>query len=539
MQLPSMKYAERLSKSTQVKFRGLNHVLGARDGDLWDMENMTSDHYPVLSTRAKRRKFKTLRSPGGLFAMQGLCWVDGTGFYHNGEIRGNVTEGQKHFAAMGDYILIFPDKCWYNTATDSFGSLEAVWSGSSLTFCNGLLYGVDAEANTIFCEGVNWSEWFREGDAVTISGCTTNAANNITEIIRGIDGDKLYFYENVFLLGSGGEYTETGSLSIARRVPDLEQVCENESRLWGRCGNTIYASKPRDIFNWNVYDGLESDAWAVDCASAGRLSGCISFRGFPTFFKEDNIYKVYGSVPSEFEVMGSASLGIPEGSGNSLAIAGETLFFLSRNGVMAYTGGIPQLVSECFGTDRFRDGVAGSDGLKYYISMRNDAGEWWLYVFDTQKGMWHKEDRMRITHFAKHDGNLYALNDQGEIWMLGNIQDAPEDAVSEEEVPFMVEFSDFTEEDPNKKGVGKLQIRIELEEDASAQCWIQFDSSGNWLPIGQQMLGSVKQSHILPIAPTRCDHYRIRITGTGECRIFSLARESYSGSEYKSRKGTY
>ena len=537
MQLPSMKYADRFSKSSQVKFRGLNHILGARDGDLWDMLNMTSDHYPVLSTRSRRMKYRTLTEPGGLFALQGLCWVDGTGFYYKAEKKGNVSSGQKHFAAMGDNVLIFPDKCYYNIATDVFGSLESRWVGEKLTFGNGSLYGADAEANMIFCEGVNWTNWFREGDAVTISGCTVHPENNMTEIIRGIDGDKLHFYENIFALGDSGEYTESGALRIERTVPDLEQVCENEGRLWGRAGNTIYASKPRDIFNWNVYDGLESDSWAVDCGSAGVLTGCMSFRGFSTMFKEDQIYKVYGSVPSEFQIMGSASIGIPAGSGSSLAIAGETLFYLSRNGIMAYTGGIPQHVSACFGTDRFRNGIAGSDGLKYYISMQDENGEWWLYVYDTQKGMWHKEDKTHVTHFARCEGNLYYLNDLGEIWITGNIQDPPEGCETEEELPFMVEFTDFTDEDPNKKGVARLQLRIELEEDATAQCWIQFDSSGTWQAVGEHMRGDVKRSYVLPIVTTRCDHYRIKITGEGGCRVYSLARESYSGSELKSRKG--
>ena len=194
-------------------------------------------------------------------------------------------------------------------------------------------------------------------------------------------------------------------------------------------------------------------------------------------------------------------------------------------------------VSYHFFTDRFRNGIAGSDGLKYYISMQDENGEWWLYVYDTQKGMWHKEDKTHVTHFARCEGNLYYLNDLGEIWITGNIQDPPEGCETEEELPFMVEFTDFTDEDPNKKGVARLQLRIELEEDATAQCWIQFDSSGTWQAVGEHMRGDVKRSYVLPIVTTRCDHYRIKITGEGGCRVYSLARESYSGSELKSRKG--
>lgn len=536
MELPNMKYADKLTKGKQLRFRGLNHTIGARDGEIWDMMNMTGDHAPVLATRAKRMLYRTLTAPGGLYSLEGLAWVDGTGFYYKGELKGQVTQGQKTFGALGKNIIILPDKCYYNVETDTFGSLESRWSGESLTFTNGKLYGVDADANTVQCEGVNWADWFREGDAVTISGCTVHPENNMTPIIREIDGDKLYFYENIFNIGESG-YTETGAMVIARTVPDIVSVCENENRLWGITKDTIYASCPGDIFNWNVYDGIDSDAYAVTPGSAGVLTGCISYRGYPIFMKAEHIYKAYGSIPSDFQVMGSASLGLAEGSGGSMAVAGEVLYYLGRNGIMAYSGGIPQTVAEAFGMDRFRNAVGGSDGLKYYVSMEGEDGAAWLYVYDTQKRTWHKEDQTRVTHFASWKGNLYFLNDKGEIWITGNIQDPPEEAVEEEDIPFMTEFTDFTDDDPNKKGVGKLQLRMELDEGATVKVLLQFDSDGKWMTLKELVGTDPKRSYYLPIVPRRCDHYRLRLEGTGGFRLYSMAREYYSGSELKSKPG--
>lgn len=533
MKLPSMKFADGISKSKQVKFGGLNHTTGAGDGELWDMRNMTSNHHPVLASRNRRMLYKTLAAPGGLFVREGLCWVDGTSFYFNGEEKGMVTEGKKQFATIGAYILIFPDKCYFNTESGEYGSMEAKWSGDSLTFGNGLLYGEAAEANCISCAGVKWEDYFRSGDAVTISGCTVKPGNNLSVIIRAIDGDKLYFYEYSFTIGEdGADYTERGNLSIARTVPDMDFICEHENRLWGCKGNTIYASKLGDFFNWNVYDGLDTDAWAVDTGSAGDFTGCISYRGYATFFKEDNIYKVYGSIPSNFQVMGSATLGLAEGSANSMAVAGETLFYLSRNGVMAYTGGIPQPLGQAFGNLKFKNAVGGSDGLKYYVSMQETDGSHGLYVFDTQEGLWHKEDETQAIGFAKWDGNLYCLNVDGEIWIMGNIQNVPEGVTEENPVEWEAEFADFTEKDPNKKGVSKVQIRLELDEGATVQVWIQFDSDGNWQKVSSALGEGMKRSYYLPIIPRRGDHYRLKLTGVGGCRIYSMAREYYTGSEY-------
>jgi len=540
MKLPSMKYADGIVKGQQVKFGGLNHNLGAGDGELWDMRNLTSDYYPLLATRAPRRLYKTLDDAGGLFSWEELCWVDGDGFFYAGERKGTVTSGKKTFAALGAYVVIFPDKAFYNVLTGEFGSLEALWSGGQLTFTNGKLYEEAAEANTLQCPGVNWADYFRPGDAVTIEGCTKHPENNKTPIIREIDGDKMYFYEYIFTL-DGGEsvtpYTETGALTIRRRVPDLMYLCENENRLWGCDGTTIYASKLGDIFNWNVFDGMETDSYAVDTGSAGRFTGCVSFLGYPVFFKEDHIYKVYGSMPSNFEVMGSATLGVAEGSAGSLAVAGETLFYLSRSGVMAYSGGIPQPIGSAFGLTRRSDAAAGSDGLKYYISMRDDTGKYTLNVYDTQRGLWHTEDETHATHFARWNGNLYFLTDKGEIWITGNIQDAPETAEPEKPVKWWAEFGDYVDSSPNKKGVSKIQIRLELEEGAQVQVLIQFDTDGEWRKVSGALGEGVKRSYYLPIIPRRGDHYRLRLEGVGPCRVYSLVREYYSGSELKSQQG--
>lgn len=541
MKLPDMKYVDRISKSQQIKFGGLDHNLGAEDGTLWDMKNMCSDRYPLLASRRPRQFVRKLETPGGIFARDKLCWVDGAGFYYDGQLVGQVAEGQKVFCSIGAYVVIFPDKCCYNTVTGEFKSMEARVDTDSLHFENGQIYDEAAEANTIRCEGVTWADFFSVGDAVTIAGCSQIEANNQTIVIREIEGDCLRFYENSFVL-SGDEwtedYTEQGVLSVSRTVPDMDWLCENENRLWGCKGDTVYCCKALgDIFNWNVYDGLDSDAWTVDSGSVGNFTGAISYIGYPTFFKESNIYKAYGSVASDFQLLGSATLGLAEGSGNSLAVAGETLFYLNRTGVMAYTGGIPQPVNAPFGTERYKNAVGGSDGLKYYVSMQGTDDRWRLYVYDTQRGVWHIEDDVQATHFATLDGCLYMLTQSGEVWIVGGLPYAPEDTTPEDTMDWMAEFGDFTEEDPNKKGLSKLQIRLELEEEATAQVWIQYDSDGNWQKVGAELGQSVKRSYYLPVIPRRCDHYRLKFTGTGPCRIYSVVRETYSGSELKSTTG--
>lgn len=533
-----MRYVDRIVKTTQIRFKGLNHTDSAQDGEIYDMKNLTGDQYPLLSVRPHRCRLHGPSGSGGIFAWEKLLEIENMAVYYGGKLVGQVSIGEKFISCLAPYIVIFPDKVYYNYITDEFGSLESTWRGSSISFSGGIAFGEMADANSIKCEGANWEDYFRVGDAVIIHGCTKHPENNKGLIIRGINGDTMYFSENCFVLdGSNGNetYAEEGSIIISRSVPGVQYVCEHQNRLFGCYGNTIYASKLGDPFNWYVYDGLDSDSWSCEVGSAGKFTGCISYGGYPIFFKEDYIYKLYGSIPSQFSLQGSAETGVKEAVGgfrNSLAIAGGVLFYMSNVGVMAYTGGIPKLISQPLGIKDLWGSAAGSDGSKYYISGQMPNGGSRLYVYDTQRGFWFREDDVGITHFARLGDRLYLKNGKGEVWWQSHYGEITADADGiEEAVPWMVEFADFVDDDPNRKGFSKLQMRFWLEDSSTMKVMLQFDSDGVWHTVKELVGTGLKRSIYLPIVPRRCDHYRLRLEGTGQCQIFSLAREFYVGSE--------
>lgn len=520
--LPTMLHADGIRQHSQVKFGGYMHTPGARDGDIYAMQNMTSDDYPLLGARGERYLLRTLERPNGIFYSDGLYWVDGTQFYADGAVKGTVSDSRKQFVAMGAYIILLPDMTYYNRITGEFGSLRASWSGAA-SITDGTYVGEAAEANTITAAGIGQA--FRAGDAVTISGCVLHPENNKTAIIREIEGDSLRFSEHCFVIGGGGD-SET--VTIAREVPEMDFACANENRMWGCRGDTIYASKLGDPFNWNVFDGIANDSYAVDVGSAGDFTGCVAYLGYPCFFKEEHIYKVYGDRPSNYQVMGSASLGVRAGCHGSLAIAGEVLFYLSRIGVVAYSGGVPQSVAEAFGGERYADAVAGSDGVKYYISMRDGAGEVHLFVYDTSRGIWHREDGLEAVGFGM-GGELHCLGADGRMWLIGRVREAPADTVREGAVEWMAEWADFIEESASKKHIAKLLLRMELGDGTEVRISMRFDG-GEWEEIAV-MAAEKKRSYYLPIIPRRCDHFALRLDGIGEFRLHSLVREIARGSE--------
>lgn len=336
----------------------------------------------------------------------------------------------------------------------------------------------------------------------------------------GTDGTLLRFQERDTV-----PYMESGSLSVSRDVPNLEHLCVNENRLWGSVGGAIYASKLGDPANFNVFDGLSTDSWVSDSVDAGDFTACVSYLGYPVFFKEDSIYKVYGDRPSNFQWTPSARLGVLSGCEKSLAVAGETLYYLSRAGIAAYTGGIPAVVGGALGGEkRFSGAVAGSDGLKYYASLYDGEG-WSLYVYDTRYRVWHREDDTQALAFAFWDGGLHLLAAAGALIRLDGARGTAEEPVSWEAV-----FADRTDGSPNRKGVLRIQLRAELETGSSLRVAVRYDGKGDYQTL-TTLTAQSKRSCAIPLSVRRCDHWSLKLSGTGECRVYSLAVTRYGGSE--------
>ena len=607
MKLPYLTAATGKNRKQIITFGGVNYSRDTHDGELLESFGLSSAQFPCLSQRAGRKKYADYTSPTALYARGKLCVVDGTDFLYDGKVVGQVTAGEKHIATINTKIVIFPDKAYYDTETEEFGSLGASCPGyaGDVTFTANTLAvpeksyidqayedaatmsGVDAGASitaytgasvnkstgaltmtggtaknppdlkagdiiqyecdsskeymvvqssalqsdgtyqigyvlheAVLHEYPNFEELFSAGDAIDISGCTTLAKNNGSHIIRSISGRTLTFDKDIFAAGS-----EAGTVMLERKVPDLTCICECDNRIWGAEGTTIWASALGDPKNFYVYDGLATDSYAVAVGTDGAFTGCIAYSSTVLFWKENCVHKILGSYPAQYEIYTYTVPGIQEGSEKSLAIINETLFYKGRSGVYAYSGGTPEFISENFGTRRFYDAVAGTDGERYYISMRDEVGEWELYVFDTLRAIWLREDNTRAADFAYLDGTLYYLDaDTGKAMMCG--QDYGEEGA----IPWTATLCQFDETVHGRKGYSRMYLRA----DMAAGAWLKAEISTDGGPFRQVFATHDEQAKTvqIPILPVRCDNFRVRLSGKGVCVIKSFVREFAVGSEY-------
>lgn len=599
MRFPKLQEVTRYRDMTTV-FGGYNHQISCDEGQFFDMKNMTSRYFPVLSPRQNRGIVKTLVNPQGILDKEDLWWIDDKALYKNGDkmTLESVTltdDTPKTLAKMGAYIIIMPDKIWCKT-NDEDDNLECGYMENKVSFESG------TEIKFSICEAsgkaIEWhdAEYYKtnepkDGDymmsinsngkpslkvysgttSIWMSVASTYTQISATGIGKGfekedgvkittnyigeyldsifinVEDDKEHYSTNTYIVdktddaitipgiysGKTEAFTEM-ELTIERKVPEMEFITECNNRLWGcsKDGHEIYCCKLGDVKNWNCFRGASTDSWAATIGSDGKFTGAITYLGYPMFFKEDSLIKISVSAIGGHQTKETRCRGVQSGSGKSLSILNEILYYKSSTCVCGYNGSLPYSISDELGDVRYYAAVAGSIGDKYYISMRDSSGTYSMFIYDSKNGIWCKEDNTNVFSFCRHKDDLYYIDKKDNTMKsVGGtlLYDVPE-KTTENEFDWFVESGPIGYSSPDNKYVGRINLRITLEFGTNVDFFLQYDSCGEW-EHKFNMSGKGTRTFSVPIIPKRCDHFKYKITGRGGCKIHSVTKEVEEGSD--------
>ena len=563
-------------------FKGYNHNLRIGGGEFYDMTNLSADNYPVLSTRQKRGVYASPTEPNGLVAKDALCYVDRGDFVINEyHVPMELSDEPKTLISMGAYVIILPDKKYINTADlEDYGQIDAtVETTSTVNFdlCKferdtGNIYicrheGTSApkypsnmdlwldcsrEPPVLLQYFENDEKWttidktyikisvpdtetfkaFSEGDGITISGVNGASAQDINgEKVIVAKANDYIIVEGIF----SAYRDQSEPITIKREMPIMDYVIESGNRLWGckygisnegQMVNEIYASKLGDFKNWNCFDGISTDSYVASVGTDGQFTGAINHLGYPIFFKENCMHKVYGNYPAQYQVQTTICRGVQKGCEKSLAIVNEVLYYKARSGVCAFDGSLPTEISAAFGDVNYHNAVAGSIGNKYYISMSDDSEKWHMFVYDSLKGMWHREDDTQATCFCNCRGDLYYID-----YADKQIKTVRGTGVTETKpIKWEAVTGILGTDSPDKKYISRIDVRMMLSIGARATFFAEYDSSGEWEHLCSAD-GINLKTLAVPVKTKRHDHMRLKIIGTGEAKIFSICKTVEQGSD--------
>lgn len=496
-ELPALRSVPRRREAVQT-FRGLDRRARIPAGACREMENLSPRALPCLTVREGRALAESCTAPTDLFAIGGgLVVIDGTELRWGGEVRGTVTAGRHQMAAIGGKLAIFPDKKIFDTETLTLSNMEARITGRGVF-----------TADTLEMPGASV---FRAGDGVTITGCIAAEENNKTAVVREVSGDTLTFSENCFAAATEGRVT------IAREVPDLEFVCERDNRLWGVHGRTVCCSVLGDPCNWNVFEGLATDGFSVETATDGAFTGCGVYSSHLLFFKEDCVHKVYGVKPSNFQVQVSRIPGVAAGCERSVVNIRDYLYWWSREGLLVYGGGVPDVLSLPLGEGEYRGAAAGADGAKLYLSLLRD-GEAELLVFDTEQGAWCREDGTRALAFADC-GGLHFLTEHAVYAVSGGA----------EAVRWSLTLGEFGETEDSGRTLTRLTVIGDFAPGASVSAEVSRDGAPFAPVFAARAQGRRRLRIPVPLRSGRTAS--VRLAGEGEMTLRAVRLTYLEGSE--------
>lgn len=575
-------YSVEKNREIITGFKGYENNLVIDENAFYREENISSDHYPMISPRNKRAFFNvTGDNLHGLFSKSKLFYINNGKLYYGGEEVLGLSfpdiRGERFFVSMGAKLIVFPDKVYINTDNLSdYGYLEATFSGekAECTLCRGdgdlyegysvsssppenpshgdlwvdtsltkhalKQYSQEAEAWVLIedkyirisCTGIGAN--FNEYDGVILSGFSQiNSDGNHIIYDKGEDYIVIpgMLDENV---------TVENHFTVERKLPSMDFVCESGNRIWGCSSKTneIFASKLGDPTNFFTYMGISTDSYAASVGTDGEFTGAVSYRGYVLFFKENCVHKVYGQNPP-YTITTSYIRGVQKGSHKSLCLLNESLYYKSPNGICSYEGGLPIDISRDLGKTYYSNAVAGVFGNKYYICMENTKGVKELFTYDEEKAIWHREGYFNILEFACNNLNLYFIEEQDtgrrlgladSVNKYGNFLGELKGYYTEDDFSWSLESGLWGLELPENKYYSNICIRAIGTKGALLKVYFEYNSNGKWV---EQINTSVRKtgSFVLPFITPRCDHMRIRLEGKGDIKIISISRNTERGSE--------
>jgi hypothetical protein len=238
------------------------------------------------------------------------------------------------------------------------------------------------------------------------------------------------------------------------------------------------------------------------------------------------MHKVYGNYPANFQIQTTDCRGVQKGCSKSRAIVNETLYYKARSGICAYDGSLPVEMSSALGDINYSDAVAGALNNKYYISMMDENEIYHFFVYDTSKGMWHREDNTHALQFCANRGDLYYIDDTDK-WIKSVRGNGTPDRTP---IKWEVVTGIIGTDSPDKKYISRLDVRLLLNPGSTVTFYAEYDSSEVWEHL-HTMVGTTLRTFPVPIRPKRCDHLRLRIVGQGDAKIYSICKTIEQGSD--------
>lgn len=161
------------------------------------------------------------------------------------------------------------------------------------------------------------------------------------------------------------------------------------------------------------------------------------------------------------------------------------------------------------GSVRYQDGAAAGWNGQYWLAARDGGGKRHLLVYDTARGLWHRQDDADIMAFTVCDGALYGLARDGRLLDMTGGSGQQETALR-----WMAETGELGLSQPENKYLARLELRVQPEDRARLEASASYDGGRSWETLGQVIGGDGQtRGYLLHLRPRRCRQVRAAAAG--------------------------
>lgn len=387
-----------------------------------------------------------------------------------------------------------------NLSSDSYPSISPRGSRElirTLTKANGyLIY----EGNHYYVDGTTL---YKDGVA---KGTVTDSEKQLVifnDYLLIFPDKKVFDIPNeVFTSMPSGIYPD-----VVESVPAVDYITTHMNRVFGIKDRNVYASEQGQYGTWARFEGLLTDSYATDIES-GSLKALITYANHVVMFTESQMYELYGYNPSNFQIQQVYKEGCV--NDKSIVELKSVLYFANQQGIFAYSGGVPRLISEKLYV-KIVDAICGTDGEKLYASIY-DGSNWTLYSYKPNTQNWYKEDESQVKYFANNGNSVFAVFSDGKVYKFNS---------GTEQVNWSFRTGSLIDSTLKTKSLKKLTFLADMELGASM--FVYAWDGREEVPVGR--ITSKKDRVVnLPVFLKPMALYKIIVRGKGKVKIKAIQR---------------
>lgn len=292
-------------------------------------------------------------------------------------------------------------------------------------------------------------------------------------------------------------------------TPEMDFCTQHYNRVFACKGSAIYASAWGDFKTWSKFEGTNQDSYATDVATEGDFTGIFTYDNHVTFFKDNFVEELFGSLPRNYQLMGMAGYGLI--GPDAVAEGGGIMMFADPLNVYLYTGGRPTIVGYELNEKGYSDVKIASDGEKFYVLFIYDTTRR-MYCFDIRTKTWMPEDDLDVVSFTTLNQKVYALDSIGRILRFND---------GEEEIVWSAETKTWDDGLFENKRVKNVKLALKMENGSVASIYSKCDD-GEW--VLEKTIENDNNSTYLTaraiVNVNRARRFQLKFVGTGKVLIY-------------------